>query len=66
MKVNEGGCLERNMKIGYFKKYPRHVYGVTYEKRHEVGKIKPRWIITFYFHKWFRLFTNYPLPGNPF
>ncbi len=48
------------MKIGYFKRYPRYTFGLEYQKMAEVGKIKPRWILIFYFHKWYRLFTNYP------
>ena len=37
------------------------IFGFTFKMRNLDEYIKPQWVLTFYFYKWFRAYSNYPL-----
>jgi len=53
------------MKVLYSKNYPKTAYGFAIEKRLMPTRIEKQWILVFYFYKWYRAFSNHPLPTNP-
>ena len=48
------------MKIGYFKKYPKYVYGISFTKDWMLGYVKKRWTLVFFYGQKYRSFSNYP------
>ena len=49
------------MRLLYTKHYPETAYGFTFEKRSMPARIGKQWVLVFYFYKWYRAFSNYPL-----